>query len=265
VFSAAMAYIWSSNKQVDPFVIWMLSFGGFLITACSNILNQLIEYKTDGMMERTKDRPIAAGRMTKAEAITLAIITGASGLAFLYTINNISFILGFAAIGTYALLYTLLKKQTVLSIIPGSIAGALPVLIGCTAANEIIGIDAIILFSIQIIWQVPHTWSIAWLLDDDYSLVGIKMLPTSEKSDTAALLILFSSFLTIPTGLLLFIYGFASIYAAFFIAITGVGLSLLAYKLYQQQDNKAAVKVMLGSLFYCAFVMFVLIADKAFI
>lgn len=262
VFSAAMAYLWSTNKQVDPLIIWLLSIGGFCVTACANILNQLIEQKTDFLMKRTKNRPLAAGRMSNFEAIMLAILFGTVGLICLVMINPISFLLGIIAIIVYALVYTLLKKKTVFAVVPGAIAGSLPILIGCASANGNLGTEALFLFGIQFIWQFPHTWSIAWLLDDDYTNAGIKMLPTESKSSKSALIILFSSFLTIPSGLLMFMYGFASIHVAWLIAIVGSMLTIFAYQLLQNQTNKSAMKVMFGSFIYLPFVLLVLIIDK---
>ncbi len=262
VFSAAMAYLWSVHKQVDPFVIWMLSIGGFFVTACSNILNQLLEQKTDALMKRTKNRPLAAGRMNNKEAIVLALASGTVGLACLFTINLISFLLGCLAIVIYVIAYTLLKKQTVFAIVPGAVAGSIPILIGCTAANGYIGTEAMLLFGIQFVWQFPHTWSIAWMLDDDYRNAGIKMLPTESKSGKSALIILFSTFLTIPSGLLMFMYGSASAQVALLIGFIGLMLTLLAFQLFQDQTNKSALKVMFGSFIYLPFVLFALLIDK---
>jgi heme o synthase len=262
VFSAAMAYLWTTNKHVDTLIIWLLSIGGFFITACANILNQLIEQKTDCLMRRTKNRPLAAARMNNSEAIALAVIFGIIGSTCLFMINNISFLLGLLAIATYVLVYTLLKKQTVFAIVPGAIAGSLPILIGSTAANGYIGTEAILLFGIQFIWQFPHTWSIAWLLNDDYKNAGIKMLPTESKPDRTALIILFSAFLTIPSGLLMFMYGFASIHIVWLIGIVGLILTLFAYQLFQNQTNKSAMKVMFSSFIYLPFVLLALIIDK---
>ncbi len=83
-------------------------------------------------------------------------------------------ILGISAMLIYAFIYTPLKKVTPLTIVPGAVAGSLPVVIGCVAATGNITTGAIILFTLQFIWQFPHTWSIAWLLDDEYNKAGIE-------------------------------------------------------------------------------------------
>ncbi len=262
VFSAAMAYLWSVNKHVDAFAIWMLSIGGFLITASANILNQLLERRTDALMNRTRNRPLAAGRMAIGEALALAVVTGVVGLGCLLMLNGISFLLGLLAIVIYTTAYTLLKRHSTLAIVPGAVAGSIPILIGCTAANGYIGTGALLLFGIQFIWQFPHTWSIAWMLDDDYRNAGLRMLPTASKSGKSALIILLSAFLTIPTALLMFMYGPASLYVTLVIGFTGLALTILAFGLFQRQTNKSALTVMFGSFIYLPLVLLALIIDK---
>ena len=262
VFSAAMAYLWSTNRHVEPLVIWLLSIGGFLVTACANIFNQIIEQKTDALMQRTRNRPLAAGRMTDGEALALAVVTGVTGLGCLLAINLLSGSLGLLAIMVYVLAYTLLKKKTVFAVVPGAVAGSIPILIGCAAANGYISSGAMVLFAIQFIWQFPHTWSIAWLLDDDYKRAGIRILPTDTKSEKSAFLILFSAFLTIPCGLVMFMYGPVSVQVALVIGLIGCLLTLSAFRLLRNQTREAAMKVMFGSFIYLPLVLIALIIDK---
>ena len=118
VFSASMAYLWVSNRNVDALTIWLLSIGGFLITAASNILNQIIEKDSDRLMKRTSSRPLPAKRMKSREAISLAVIFGVAGLVILYQINFPSALLGFFAMVIYAVVYTPLKKISYLTVIP---------------------------------------------------------------------------------------------------------------------------------------------------
>src|SRR3990167_9083298 len=98
VFSASMSYLWATNRQVDALTIWLLSIGGFLITGSSNILNQVIEKDSDLLMARTKNRPLAAGRMKVNEALLIAALLGIVGLTILWRINLLSAALGAGAL-----------------------------------------------------------------------------------------------------------------------------------------------------------------------
>ena len=262
VFSASMSYLWATNRQVDALTIWLLSIGGFLITGSSNILNQVIEKDSDLLMARTKNRPLAAGRMKVNEALLIAALLGIVGLTILWRINLLSAALGAGALFIYALIYTPLKKVTVFTIVPGAIAGSLPVVIGWTAARGEIGKEALLLFLIQFIWQFPHTWSIAWLLKDEYNKAGLKMLPTNEQNKTSAILILISTFLIVPSILLLYMYESAGVHVTWILALAGLVLGGFASKLYLKRTRRSAVVLMLACFAYLPLVLIILVAEK---
>ncbi|HLG36255.1 MAG TPA: heme o synthase [Bacteroidia bacterium] len=262
VFSASMAYLWVSNRNVDALTIWLLSIGGFLITAASNILNQIIEKDSDRLMKRTSSRPLPAKRMKSREAISLAVIFGVAGLVILYQINFPSALLGFFAMVIYAVVYTPLKKISYLTVIPGAIAGSLPVAIGAVAFEGTITSHALLLFGIQFIWQFPHTWSIAWLLNDEYEKAGLKMLPSNKKNKSTALLIMASTFLLIPACMLLHMYESAGIHVTWILFLFSVTLLVFAYRLYQHQSHKTAVALMLSCLAFLPLTLILLVIEK---
>ncbi|HSY75255.1 MAG TPA: heme o synthase, partial [Bacteroidia bacterium] len=236
VFSAAMAYLFACNRHVDFATIWLLSIGGFMITGTANTLNQVIERDSDKLMKRTAKRPLPDGRMKAGEALVFACILGVIGLSLLYRVNSLCAILGAVAIVIYAGVYTPLKKATHLTVVPGAVAGSLPVVIGCVAATGHLSAEALLLFSIQFIWQFPHTWSIAWLLDDEYNKAGIKMMPMEGgRSRASAFIILLSTFLIIPTGLLLYMYNNAGIPVGGLLTLAGIGMAVFGYKLYRSR------------------------------
>lgn len=262
VFSAAMAYLWATQRSVDGFTIWLLSIGGFFITGSANIFNQIIEIKSDALMKRTFKRPLPDGRMKMEEAFVLGIILGFSGLLLLLKINFLCLVLGILAMFFYVCIYTPLKKITRLSVVPGAIAGSLPVVIGFAAATGAISSEALFLFLIQFIWQFPHTWSIAWLLNDDYNMAGFKMLPTSEKSKTSAIFILISTFLIIPSGLLLYMYQMAGIHVTWIVAFAGIIMLLFALRFYKFRTDKSAVGLTLSCFAYLPIVLIILAVEK---
>lgn len=262
VFSASMAYLWATNRNVDTLTIWLLSLGGFFITGSANIFNQIIEIKSDALMKRTSKRPLPDRRMKMEEALALGVILGVSGLLILSKINLLCVVLGTLAMFLYVCVYTPLKKITRLSVVPGAIAGSLPVVIGYAAATGAIPRAALFLFLIQFIWQFPHTWSIAWLLNDDYSKAGLKMLPTSEKNKTSAIFIVISTFLIIPSGLLLYMYQTAGIHVAWIVAFAGIIMLLFALRFYKLRTDKSAVGLMLSCFAYLPIVLVILVVEK---
>ncbi len=263
VFSASMAYLWATQRHVDPLTIWLLSIGGFLITGAANTFNQVIEKDSDKLMKRTLTRPLPDGRMGVTEALIFGIVIGSAGALCLFKINMLCGLLGLSAMLIYAFIYTPLKKVTPLTIVPGAVAGSLPVVIGCVAATGSITVGAVILFAIQFIWQFPHTWSIAWLLDDEYHKAGIRMLPTAGgRNKASAIIILLSTFLIIPAGLLLYMYQSAGVNVTWLLVLAGVGFSGFAYKLYTDRTNKNALRLMFSSFAYLPFVLMVLVLAK---
>ncbi len=263
VFSASMSYLWAINRNVDYTTIWLLSIGGFFITAASNIFNQILEVKSDGLMKRTSERPLPAGKVKVNEAVILGFTLAFSGLLLLLKINLLSFLLGSVAILFYVCVYTPLKKITWLTVVPGALAGSLPVLIGCTAAIGKISEHAAILFLVQFIWQFPHTWSVAWLLNDDYNKAGFKMLPTPGiKSKHASLLIMLSTFLIVPAVLLLYMYESVSIQVLSVISVFGIILFFSSFVFYKIRTEKSALALMLGCIAFLPILFILLVAEK---
>src|SRR5688500_661787 len=177
VFSSAVAYCIAAgtNFSFIPFII--LVTGGFLVTFSANILNEILEADYDKMMERTSNRPLAAGRWTSSSALVLAGMTSLVGIVLLALLNPLTSFLGTLSLVTYAFLYTPLKRYTTFSVIVGAIPGALPVMIGMIAHDGILTSAALFVFAVQFIWQFPHFWSIGFLSYGQYRNAGYKLLP----------------------------------------------------------------------------------------
>ncbi len=180
VFSSVVAYCIAagSNFQTIPFLL--LTVGGFLITFSANILNEILEADYDRIMERTSNRPLAAGRWNTSSAVLLAGLTCLSGIVLLALLNPLTSFLGTLSLVTYAFLYTPLKRYSTISVLVGAIPGALPVMIGMIAFNGVITPGCLFLFAIQFIWQFPHFWSIGYLSFDQYHRAGYKLLPVEN-------------------------------------------------------------------------------------
>lgn len=262
VFSAAMAYLWASERQVDGMTIWLLSIGGFFVTASSNAFNQILERKEDKLMKRTFARPLPGARMKVSEAFLFAGISGILGILTLLQISFLCGLLGIIALLLYVMVYTPMKKVSSLAVIPGAVAGSIPVVIGAVAARGELTTAALLLFTLQFIWQFPHTWTIAWLQNEDYTKAGIKMLPTSHTGSTPAILILVSTFLIIPSCLLLYLYESTGIHVTWILALAGAGLLFLAFTHYRQQSRKTALTLMLSCLGFLPGAFILLVMEK---
>src|ERR1700712_4698519 len=177
VFSASISFLIGS--EVNGHINWknwlILIIGGFLVTAAANCFNEIIEKDLDKLMKRTADRPIPAGRMNTGQALVMGLFMGIGGTYLLGTLNIVTGLLSVFSILLYAFAYTPLKRKSPIAVFVGAIPGALPPLIGYLAAlgrnTSFQPVDyqiAVILFSVQFVWQFPHFWSIAWVLDDDY-------------------------------------------------------------------------------------------------
>ena len=241
VFSAAITYMTAAKGSINWLDLTLLSVGGFLVVAASNGLNQIIEKNYDILMIRTANRPVATNRMSVTEAAIASSIMGIIGVAIMgIYLNQLTGLLSFASLVSYAFIYTPLKRVSPVSVFVGAFPGALPVLIGWTAFSGHITTEALILFGVQFIWQFPHFWSIAWILDEDYKRAGFKMLPSYGKDRKTALQNLAFALLLIPVGFLPTQEGFTGIVSGIIAIGGGLAMTYFAFRLYKTCDNKDA-------------------------
>lgn len=276
MFSASVTFLIGSKIQIDRniadginWINWLiLIVGGFLVTGAANCFNEIIEKDLDKLMARTKDRPMPAGRMTTGQGLVLGLIMGMAGTSLLVKLNPETGYLSVFSILLYAFAYTPLKQKSPIAVFVGAIPGALPPLIGYIAAiggqSEIgyVPVDyqiALILFLIQFVWQFPHFWAIAWVLDDDYKKAGFRLLPTKKRDKASAIITFLSTLILIPVSLLPTFYGFGGYYIAGFSIIAGLVFSWFAYQLVVKMDLASARKVMFCSFFYIPLVQLILL------
>jgi len=213
-----------SSSKVDINEVFILLVGGYLISSSSVINNQILEKDLDKMMNRTNKRPIPTGRISVYKSVIMSIFSMIIGLFLIsFYLNIYAALLSFISLILYSFVYTPMKKFGPIAVFIGAIPGALPPLIGWVASTGQITLEAIIIFSIQFIWQFPHFWAIAWMYDDDYKKVGFKLLPNNgEKNLKTAVNIMIYTLFLIPLGLLPTIFGITGIISgtvAVFLAI----------------------------------------------
>jgi len=169
----------AGNWELIPLVHAL--FGITLVAASSSAFNQLFEVDTDARMRRTQNRPLPAGRMGPGEVILFGLVTGICGVAYLACfVNALTAALGVLTLVLYAGVYTPLKRKTGLNTVVGAIPGALPPVLGWTAAGGSLDMGAFSLFAILFLWQFPHFMAIAWIYREEYARAGLKMLPIED-------------------------------------------------------------------------------------
>ena len=208
ITAGAGFYLGSLRSGISPFHAGLLqALAGIAVVTCgSSALNQALERRTDAHMRRTSNRPMAAGRISLAHGLLLgfaAIFLGSLYLA--YTTNLLTGTLTLLTAIGYVGIYTPLKRITPINTFIGAFPGALPPLIGWTAARGVIEWPAVALFAILFVWQFPHFMAIGWLYRDDYAAAGIRLTPTQTDPQDAArstvIQSLFYAVLMIPVSL----------------------------------------------------------------
>ncbi|CAN5332600.1 heme o synthase [soil metagenome] len=263
VFSASISFLIGS--KVNGVIVWsnwlMLIAGGFLVTAAANCFNEIIEKDLDRLMKRTMDRPIPAGRMNTGQALVIGLFMAMAGTYILGSLNLTTGYLSVFSIILYAFVYTPLKRKSPIAVFVGAIPGALPPLIGYVAAHPKIDEIALILFAIQFIWQFPHFWAIAWVLDDDYKLAGFRLLPTGKRDLTSAVITFIFTLILIPVSLLPTFYHYGGYYVGAVSLICSLLFLYLAFVLLRTRQIESARKLMYGSFFYLPIVQLMFLFD----
>ncbi|PKB16180.1 protoheme IX farnesyltransferase [Flavobacterium sp. 5] len=268
VFSSIAGYVlgFDDTHPFSWFVLLKLAIGGYCMVGASNAYNQVIEKDLDALMDRTKNRPVASGRMSPRLALVVASLLTIFGIALLYTINSKSAMFGAISIFLYTSIYTPLKTLTPLSVFVGAFPGAIPFMLGWVAATGEFGIEAGTLFLIQFFWQFPHFWAIGWFLYEDYEKAGFFMLPTGKKDKGTSLQIILYSVWLIIASLLPALgrtrHLFLSPIAAVLVLLLGLWVLFYSVRLYQIKTAKAARTLMLVSVSYITLLQLVYIVDK---
>lgn len=263
-FSATFGFILASSEGINYIDLFFLFFGGWLITSSSIINNQILEKDSDSLMKRTMKRPIPTKRITVKTSMIISLLFSFIGFLILYYfLNFYTAFLSILSLIVYSFVYTPLKKISSIAVFIGAFPGALPPLIGWVAATNQISIEAIIIFSIQFIWQFPHFWAIAWVSDEDYKKAGFKLLPNGGgKNFSTAINIMTYTLILLPLGLLPTIFGITGLISGFVAILCGVLFLIQTIHLIKDFSKKSALRVMIGSFIYLPIVQISYILDK---
>jgi protoheme IX farnesyltransferase len=262
-FSSAIGFL-LGVQELDWGRALLVMLGGLAVTGSANTINQIHERDLDKLMKRTAKRPLPTGVLSIPEAWVFAIFLGIVGLSLLaYYFNTLTAALSLISLILYGFIYTPLKTISPICVFVGAIPGGMPPLIGWVAATGILGVEAWVLFGIQFMWQFPHFWAIAWVLDEDYKRAGFKMLPTPGGKDLrTAFQIMTYTLLLIPLSLLPLQFGMAGKLSAMIAVVCGVLFLMQTFYLMRTCSKKAAMNIMFGSFLYLPIVQIALVFDK---
>ncbi|UJP66852.1 heme o synthase [Mongoliitalea daihaiensis] len=264
-FSAAFGYILGdSGVNFSWFNFLGLIIGGLLISGASGAANEIWEKDFDKLMKRTQNRPLPLNLISMKEAYWFTSVIAVLGILILWVFTNpLTTALGVLSMVLYVFVYTPLKRVGPIAVFVGAIPGAMPPLLGWTAATGMISHEALIIFGIQFIWQFPHFWAIAWVGDDDYKRAGFKLLPSGGKKDlnTAIQIMIYTLFL-LPLGLLPTYFGLTGINSGIVATLCGVLFLGQTFSLMRDCSRKSALRIMFGSFLYLPIVQIAYLLDK---
>lgn len=264
-FSAVFGYILGDRGVSFGWSGFLgLALGGFLISGASGAANEIMERDLDKLMKRTQNRPLPLHIISLKEAYWFTTIVSILGIILLwYFTNPLTTALGVLSMVLYVFAYTPLKRVGPIAVFVGAIPGAMPPLLGWTAATGAITYEALIIFGIQFVWQFPHFWAIAWVSDEDYKRAGFKLLPSGGGQDlnTAIQIMIYTLFL-LPLGLLPSYFGLTGLNSGIVATVCGVLFLAQTFSLMRDCSRKSALKIMFGSFLYLPIVQIAYLLDK---
>lgn len=238
--------------------------GTFFLSTGAFALNQYLERELDSRMERTRTRPLPALRMQTAQALFFGMALSAAGILYLSLLCNLTAgALGAFSLGSYALIYTPMKRISNFNTLIGAVPGAMPPVIGWAAETGSINFNTGILFTILFLWQLPHFLAIAWMYREDYARAGMPMITTMDSTGrfTARQMLIYAAALLFISVLPYRVHMAGDLYL-WSAAITGVGFLALCMRWAMRRDYERARHVFLASLIHIPVLYVMMAVDK---
>lgn len=265
LLTTAVGYWFANHESALGSGFWLALVGTGLLAAGAAALNQYWERASDALMQRTASRPIPSGAIEPALALAVGVVLSMVGMLELtFLINPLTGLLGMLTLASYVFVYTPLKRRTTLNTLVGAVPGALPPLMGWTAATGEFGTGGWVLFTILFFWQLPHFMAIAWLYREDYARAGFRMLPVEDETGlrtgatavrhTVALI----AFSLAPVAL-----GLAGRWYAAFAVVGGIAFLGCAIVFASHLSRQSARRLFFASILYLPMILGALVADKA--
>jgi protoheme IX farnesyltransferase len=264
VASSAAGYYLGARSGVDAWRMAEAVVGTALVAGGAAVLNQVYERDTDGLMRRTRGRPLPDGRVGPADAALFGAALSFAGLALLATrANPLAALLALATLVVYLAIYTPMKRRTPLATLIGAVPGALPPLIGWTASRGAIDAGGAALFAIVFLWQIPHFMAIAWMYRDDYARAGFPMLPVIEPDGRRAgrQAAVYAAAL-LPASLMPTVAGVAGPVYLSVAVVLSLALLGLSAQFASTRSDRSARRLFFASITYLPLLWIAMIADK---
>src|SRR6266581_5529705 len=265
LLTTAVGFYLGSESSVDYTALFRVVFGTAAAAAGAAALNQWWERKPDALMHRTRTRPVPAGRMRPAEALTLGVALSIFGVGYLTIASNVlSAALAAVTILVYIFGYTPLKRTSNANTAVGAIPGAIPPMIGWAAASGKVEAGAWSLFAILLLWQLPHFFAIAWMFRDDYSRAGFRMISSDDSSGerSASQSVFFCILLLVIAGLPTFLGIATLVYLAIELALGGLFIAV-AMRFLKKRTVGAARLLFITSIVYLPLLLGALVLTKS--
>ncbi len=263
ILTTIVGYVLASRGHWAPWTLVWTVLGTSLTAFGANILNQWWEADRDALMERTRTRPLPSGRITARRALAWGLASSAIGTAVLVVgVNPLTAGLAAGTILLYVVVYTPLKVRTPLNTVIGAVVGAVPPMMGWTAATGRVELGAWILFGILFVWQVPHFLALAWMYRDDYARGGYRMLPAVDDAGALTGRMAFvwaMSLLPLTAGLTV-----AGVTGTMFLAgslTLGAAFAWLGLRFARDRSRPVARRLFLASVLYLPALLGLMVVD----
>lgn len=264
LFTTLTAMVIAAEGIPDPNILIPTLIGGAFAAAGASVINQYIDRDMDALMARTARRPIPSGRVAPLNALLFGMgLLAWSVLVLAMWVNWLTAVLALFGGLYYVILYTLiLKRNTVVNILIGGGAGAVPVLVGWAAVTGTLSFQAFILFAIVFYWTPPHSWALALLVNKDYTLANVPMMPVARGEEATRRQILLYSVQLVLITLLPLPFKFLGTLYIVTAGLLGIGMIYMAVRLIQKADGAAARSMYKYTTSYLAFLFLVMIIDR---
>ncbi|HET9751446.1 MAG TPA: heme o synthase [Myxococcales bacterium] len=264
VFTTASG-LWLAPHGLSPVTVGVTLLGTVLIVAAANVLNMYLERDSDAFMSRTMNRPLPARRMEPEVALRFGLLLAAISVPLLtFAVGALPGLLASIALVSYVLLYTPMKRQTATALLVGALPGAIPPLIGWTAATERLDLPGVLLFAVMFLWQVPHFLAITLFRKEEYARAGLVVQPNQPGGEREARMNIVRYTVALVAVSLLFV-PIGTAHTAYLVVALTAGLGFLGYGLLGLRSSSGprwARNLFLFSLIYLPAVFGALMLDR---
>jgi protoheme IX farnesyltransferase len=263
VATALAGYFLAPGGLAGRAAFWPFAVAVYLLAASAAVLNMWLERDVDSRMRRTRERPLPAGRLSERQAFwTGQTLTALSLAALLFAVNWLTAALGLLTWVSYLLIYTPMKRRSSLAILAGAVPGALPPVMGWTAAGGSLDAAAGALFLLMFVWQVPHFLAIAALYGDDYKNAGLKVLGQEAGPEAAGRQMVLYATLMLPVTLWCHKLGLGGLRYAAAAAVLSLLFIAFALRAALRPGRESARALLLASVTYLPLLFAAMLADK---